>query len=365
MYQALSPDWISVIQSAANFSELSVLRRELLGRRDIVVPDSPQPTAALNMLHQLIVQQAIEISIRLCNHSGMGNPPVPYVFLAYGSGGRMEQSQTSDQDNGLVYQIPDGASEQEQREVELFFSQLADTLVGGLAEVGYPECSGGVICSNPRWRRSLEIWKSRYDDWAEDPVWEHIRYLLLCGDARPLSGDFRLYSQLQAHYQHVLTSRPQLFNRMLHNTLYYRVPLNWFGRLRTEVRGRYQGALNLKYGVYLPYVNSVRLWALAAGIGATSTLERIRGLREAGDWSHAFCDEIESNFRKILLLRLLPIDQWPDDDYESNSYLKLEGLPTGLNEIKSIIKASQRLQKLTWHRFAHSPGMPGQKGWFR
>ena len=365
MCPTLSPDWITLIQSAATFHQLGVLRRELLGRTDIVDADSAQPTATLHLLHDLLIKQAVELAIRSCTRFGMGNPPVPYVLLAFGSGGRMEQAQTSDQDSGLVYQLPAAASQQERQELETYFAHLAETLVRGLAEAGYPECSGGVVCANPRWRGPLEQWQTLYDGWAQEPVWEHVRYLLLCADARPLCGDFRLYGQLRTHYQQVLTSHPQLFHRMLHNTLYYRVPLNLFGRIRRELRGRYQGAINLKYGVYLPYVNSIRLWALASGIRATSSLARIAGLRDAGIWPHSFCDEVARQFRKILLLRLLPAQQWQDGQYESNSYLKPEALPGGPDELKSIIKTVLRLQKRTKHRFADPSGIPGYTGWLR
>ncbi|MGI6187762.1 MAG: putative nucleotidyltransferase substrate binding domain-containing protein, partial [Brevibacillus sp.] len=120
--------------------------------------------------------------------------------------------------------------------------------------------------------------------------------------------------------------------------------------------GRYPGAINLKYGVYLPIVNVVRHFALAHGIHAASTLERLAALREAGIWPVAFCREVEHHFRLLLGLRLIAPLHWRDGTYASNSYVKLSELSSDtLSMLREAMKLALRLQKWTKKMLAAYP----------
>jgi CBS domain-containing protein len=302
----------------------------------------------INLIHDHIIRRSIQLSIKMLQALGMGSPPVPYAFLQFGSGGRQEQTLISDQDNGLVYDLPAHLSKQDCDDISAYFRLLVATIVQGLEEVGYPPCQGNVICSNNRWHGTIETWKETYDKWHAEPTWEHVRYLLLVSDARLLSGDSAFYGELKEHFRKNLDNNRQILPRLVSNTLYHQVPLGWFGRLLTEVRGKHRGATNVKNGVYLPFVNCIRLWALTHGIYASSTLDRLHGLREIRVWDNEFCNKVEDHFRQILGLRLIPAMQWQDDVYLSNSYLKLAELPKEtIACLKSAMKLALHLQKIT------------------
>ncbi len=302
----------------------------------------------INMIHDRIMRQCIQLSIQKLKDVGVGTPPVPYAFLLFGSGGRQEQALVSDQDNGLVYQLPPHLTEREREEVHTYFHLLGASIVQGLEEVGYPPCQGNVTCVHNRWRGSVENWIDMYSDWCGNPTWENARYLLLAGDARVLCGDLAVYTPVMTHYYQQVVNNPLLMSRLVSNTLYHRVPLGWFGRIVTEVQGRYRGAINLKNGVYLPFVNCVRHYALSCGIRATSTLERISALCEKGIWPEEFARSVEHHFRLLLGLRLLPPLHWSDDHYLSNSYIKLSELPGDtLSTLKTAMKLALLLQKMT------------------
>ncbi|MCK9906611.1 DUF294 nucleotidyltransferase-like domain-containing protein, partial [Frankia sp. Cpl3] len=108
-------------------------------------------SVVINLIHDQIIRRSIQLSIRLLQSLGMGNPPVPYAFLQFGSGGRQEQGLVTDQDNGLVYYLPSGLSREEREQVDSYFHLLVASIVQGLEEAGYPPCQGNVICSNHRW----------------------------------------------------------------------------------------------------------------------------------------------------------------------------------------------------------------------
>jgi CBS domain-containing protein len=307
------------------------------------------PLAVLvNMIHDRLIRQSVELSVRKLEEMGLGRPPVPYAFLLFGSGGRQEQALVSDQDNGLVYQLPPHLNKGEREEVHKYFHLFGASIVQGLEEAGYPPCHGNVTCVHNRWRGSIEQWIALYDDWRNNPTWENARYLLLAGDARVLTGDASIFAPVEAHYYQQLINNPLLLSRLASNTLYHRVPLGWFGRITTEVQGRYRGAINLKNGVYLPFVNCVRHYALACGVRATTTLERAAALREKGIWPEEFSRSVEHHFRQLLGLRLLPPLHWQDEQYLSNSYIKLSELPKEtLSTIKAAMKLALLLQKMT------------------
>jgi CBS domain-containing protein len=331
---------------------LNLSRLEGMNRAGEMAPYA----VTVNLIHDKVIRQGVLLAVRHLAKMGVGTPPVPFAFLQFGSGGRSEQAVISDQDNGLVYRILDGMDKREMERVENYFHLLGAAIVQGLEQVGYPPCRGNVTCVSARWRGSTDQWMERLAAWAADPVWEHARYLLLVGDARILWGEPDVVAPLIKQYRRLLAHNPILIGRLVSNTRFHRIPLTWLGRIAPDITGRYQGAINLKYGVYLPIVNVVRHFALAHGIHAASTLERLAALREAGIWPVAFCREVEHHFRLLLGLRLIAPLHWRDGTYASNSYVKLSELSSDtLSMLREAMKLALRLQKWTKKMLAAYP----------
>lgn len=347
-----------IIEESRTFQELGIIRQEWLGKLLAKSIPSPRPIVQImneiHLIHEMIIRQCVHLSIQTLDSAGMGDsPPVPYAFLLFGSGGRKEQTLISDQDNGLIYFLPEHLTEQEQQKIHLYFKRLSGVITQGLLEAGYPPCEGNVMAANTRWRGSIQHWTSMIDYWRNEPTWENIRYLLLVSDARKLAGNDWLLHELQQHLHHNISAFPHLVSRCVSNTLHHQVPLGWFNRLLPEIQGKYRGAINIKNGVYLPFVNCIRLFALANGIHKTSTLERLDELQRLQVWEPAFCQTITRQFQTALEYRLLAASQWHDELYQSNSYLKLAGLSKQQqSDIKSAMKWALRLQQLTTKTYA-------------
>ncbi len=340
------------IAEAESFHELNLLRRELLNPNALQACTTAGELSCfvviVNMIHDQLIMRSIQLSSQLLEKMGMGKPPVPYAFLQFGSGGRQEQAFVSDQDNGLLYQLPDHLGNHEREEVAQYFQLFVASIVQGLEEAGYPPCHGNVICSNRRWYGSLEGWKRTIDFWHEQPAWENVRYLLLASDARMLVGSGELYSELMSHFHQKIAGNPEIVQRLVSNTSAYHVPVGLFGRLLTEVQGKYRGGINIKNGLYLPYVNCIRLFALASGIQANSTLGRLAGLRQKKIWANGFCEQVESHFRQIIGLRLIPPLHWQGDSYVNNSYVKLTAVSKEMEmTLKNGMRLAVQLQKLS------------------
>nr|WP_261375932.1 DUF294 nucleotidyltransferase-like domain-containing protein [Brevibacillus brevis] len=348
----LSPEQVEKIRNVDSFGELALLRRELLdpsplrplNRAGELAPFS----IVVNLIHDNLIRQGVLLAVNDLAKRGLGTPPVPFAFLQFGSGGRSEQALISDQDNGLVYQLPDHLGEQETEKIHGYFQLLGATIVAGLEVAGYPPCQGNVTCLSPKWRGSTEHWLDQIDRWVSHPIWENARYLLLASDVRVLWGESAIFTPVHDRFRQLLAGNVFLLNRLVSNTLHYRVPLGIFGRVLPEVHGRFRGAINVKYGIYLPLVNCVRHFALAHGIFASSTLERLDLLGEKGVWSKSFCDEVAAYFRQIQGLRLIAPLHWEDGQYTSNSYIKLGELsPDTQVMVRQSMKLAIRLQKMT------------------
>ncbi|WNC15755.1 DUF294 nucleotidyltransferase-like domain-containing protein [Brevibacillus brevis] len=348
----LSPDQLERISRTETFRELSLLRQELLDAAPLHTLKRAGELApfavVVNLIHDSIIRHSVLLAVRELAKRGGGTPPVPFAFLQFGSGGRHEQALISDQDNGLVYLLPPHLDAADTEKVHHYFHLLGATIVQGLEEAGYPPCQGNVTCVSPKWRGSVEQWIERIDSWASHPIWENARYLLLASDARVLWGETAIFGPVLDHFRRLLANNHFLMSRLVSNTLHYRVPLGLFGRILPEVQGRFRGAVNLKYGVYLPIVNCVRHFALANGIFCSSTLERLVLLREKGIWPKSFCDEVESHFRQLLGLRLVAPLHWEDGQYTSNSYIKLGELSADTTVMaRTAMKLAIRLQRMT------------------
>lgn len=348
----LSPEQLHQIKQASSFRELAALRRQLLDLGHIEPLKRSGELAPLvivvNLIQDNLIRQGVHLSVKELEKKGLGEPPSPFAFLQFGSGGRCEQAFVSDQDNGLIYELPHHLSGEEQQQIHDYYHLLAAIIVQGLEEIGYPPCHGNVTCVSQRWRGTVDQWVMKLEGWVANPTWEHARYLLLASDVRVLFGDTGLLIPVQERFRQLLANNPLLLDRLVSNTLHYRVPLGLFGRVIPEVQGRFRGAINLKYGVYLPIVNCVRHFALAYGIFASSTLERIALLRERGIWSTSLCDEVDSLFRQLLGLRLVTPLHWDDGHYASYSYIKLKELsPDTTTMARSAMKLAIRLQRMT------------------
>ena len=88
--------------------------------------DAPSLTRVLTVLCDTMTSRLLELAFE--RH---GEPPVPYAWLAFGSGARSELTLASDQDNGLAYADTDDPA------VDEFFRLVAEDVNAGLVRCGF------------------------------------------------------------------------------------------------------------------------------------------------------------------------------------------------------------------------------------
>jgi CBS domain-containing protein len=339
------------IELSTNTRQLRALRNEIHDTFGSAPSHSDEVriVAAVNAFHDALIRKTLCIAEKRVWES-YGAPPVSsFAFLLFGSGGRKEQTLWSDQDNGIVFEAKSGA---DRESVERYMAQIGEACLQALGEVGYPPCEGQVLGSNPKWRKSLDGWRAALEQWFDQPEFETVRYLLIMADARHIYGDEALAARLRSLYMSMLKDRRSLLPRMLQNTLRYKVLVGLLGNLLTEPYGEDAGGIDIKYGAYLPMVNAVRLLALDRGIEATSTLERIRELRENHRVPQEWTDGWESAFRTILSFRSMTPYRLEDGKYTTRGILPSQMLTKEVKrELKQALRRGAELQKLAKRTF--------------
>ena len=152
---------ISEIHRAASEAELSEISRKIpelllqLINLDVRADDLGR---ILTSVTGALTRRLIELA-----QKELGPEPVPFVWMAFGSQGRQDQSAKSDQDNGLL--LSDSVTDEHQA----YFEQLARFVNHGLDACGYVYCPGDIMAQNPQWRMPLAGWLKVFDDWITQP----------------------------------------------------------------------------------------------------------------------------------------------------------------------------------------------------
>lgn len=194
-------------------------------------------------------------------------------WLGMGSEGRREQTIATDQDNGLLFVTNDESLAPDTvRERLLPFARAVNE---ALDRCGYPLCKGGVMAMNPRWCASLDEWKAAFAHWVDRGDPESLLAASIFFDFRALWGQSGLADALRTDIAKHAQANPRFLKQMSDNTLRNRPPLNWRGELQAANGDSGAEGVDLKMSGSVPFVDAARIFALAAGITATSTVERL------------------------------------------------------------------------------------------
>jgi CBS domain-containing protein len=196
-------------------------------------------------------------------------PPTDWCWLAMGSEGRDEQTLISDQDNGLVFVASDAAEAQALRELFLPFAQEANE---HLAACGFALCPGGIMAGNPAWCLSLDEWRGKFIDWVRCPDPTALLNATIFFDLRPLYGCVALGASLRALVSSLTVDTPAFLHLMSANALQVNPPLGFLGDIAVDDAA----AVDLKKLGSRIFVDVARILALASGVPAVNTFERLR-----------------------------------------------------------------------------------------
>jgi len=228
---------------------------------------SNQISHFLTAISDAVTKRLIELAIEQ-----LGVPPVPFVWLGFGSQGRAEQLVNADQDNGML--IDDTMQPQH----EQYFKALADFVCDGLNACGYVYCPGNIMASNDKLRLTLAGWCKTVDGWTHKPTPDAVMRVSIFFDIRTVYGDESLTQKLQEYMLQQTTHNSIFLAALAENVLQYSPPLGVFRRFIVERNGEHKDTLNLKNRGVIPIIDMMRIHSLAHSISAVNTSERIEAL---------------------------------------------------------------------------------------
>ncbi|UMQ42310.1 DUF294 nucleotidyltransferase-like domain-containing protein [Chryseobacterium sp. Y16C] len=257
----------------------------------------------------------------------IGKPPAKFAFIVTGSEGRKEQTLSTDQDNGIIYE--DKANEHREM-VREYFLDFAKKVSDDLNTIGFEYCKGNFMASNPKWTHSLSHWKRNYNQWIEESVPETAMKLSTFFDFRFIYGEESIVKDLKNYIKEKLASPNQLFfAHIAKNALQYEPPLTFLKRIKTQTIGKSE-VFDIKTAMS-PIVDLLRVYALKNQLEIENTGERMKKLTEIGVFTQQQYNEMHQSYYYLMALRLknqanqINIDKKHPDNYiEISKLTKIE-----------------------------------------
>jgi CBS domain-containing protein len=249
-------------------------------------------TRLISTLNDALTRRVIELTC-----AGTQLDTVRWCWIALGSEGRQEQTLTSDQDNGIIFD--DSAPPDALREMLL---PLALRINQGLAACGFALCSGQIMASNPKWCLSLQEWRERFLNWIIEGDPQALLNATIFFDLRPLYGARDLAQALADWLAVNASDNPRFLFQMTENALRREAPLGMLRDFVVEKGGEFAGMIDLKHNAATLFVDAARVYSLACGSRVSNTADR---LRQATQTHRLEASEVEAWIRAFYFIQTL------------------------------------------------------------
>lgn len=315
-------DPVYLVQFIQKQSSLAGLQRAAASLPNLLSQWSDSGVRAYQ-LGQIFTSVSDAITRRLIQlaETQLGPAPAAYAWLGFGSQGRAEQAIGGDQDNALVYN--DDADDL----ADAYFRQLAQFVCDGLNSCGYVYCPGGIMATTDEWRQPLRRWREKVSSWTEEPTLDAVMRVSIFFDIRAIYGDKDLAKQLQTHMLSVAKKNDIFLAALARNAATHRPPLGFFRRFVLERNGEHAHQLDLKHRGIIPIVDMARVYALAFGVHAVNTRERLKSLGEIQALTLADSRNLLDALEYILSIRLQNQARQLNNSQPTTNYLDPAALP--------------------------------------
>ena len=314
-------------KSAADIRRLA---RNMLGQG----VSAEHMTLIISTLNDALVRQVLDIEETRFDLEGLR-----WSWLAFGSEGRYEQTISSDQDNGLIF---DGGVDSPDA-IRARLLPFAQAVNRALDACGFPLCKGNIMAGNPHWCLSAKEWRERFDQWITNTDPQALLSAVIFFDFRSLYGSEDLAQSLRQHLLATAADNSRFQRQLAQYALETPPPLGLISDFVTDDTGEERGTINLKKSGARLFTDAARVLALAAGVAHTNTVQRLRQAAVTLQMPVGEVDAIVEGFYFLQTLRLrgqISADPATRDPNRIN--------PSSLNEVdRRILKESLRqLRKL-------------------
>jgi CBS domain-containing protein len=298
--------------------------------------DSGQVVKIITTLNDVTVRRVLELNLK------KNNPGIDFTWLAFGSEGRQEQTLLTDQDNGILFETPEGMTEDQVREKLLPF---AENVCRDLAECGFVLCPGNIMASNPKLCLSVEEWDDWFIRFIDASTPQNLVYSSIFLDMRAIYGPPETLRVLREQVVGRI-QKNQLFQKMLAgNAVLRKPPLTMFNNFRYAPNGG-KHTLDLKRQGLAPFVEAARVFALASGIEELNTVGRMDRLAEKGVFDPKDAGAWKEAYSLIQAIRMRAHQEMLEKELPLSNYIDPDDLnPLDRRILRESFRQAQRLQQ--------------------
>ena len=298
----------------------------------------------INMIARLVQ----ELNAKLFERAWQVVAPAELVanscLFVMGSEGRGEQLLKTDQDNGLV--LRDGYVP------TVDVAQVCQQFSAALADFGYPPCPGNIMVSNPAWCQSAADFSQTVRFWLMAASQDGLMSLAIFLDARAVCGDRALLEQVRTAVYDMTTDNDAMLARFAAAINAFGSSGAWWAHL-PFLGDPGKDALDIKKNGTFPLVHGVRSLALAHRIRATSTVERVNALVEAGRLPQKLAHDLIDSLHFFMGLKLKTGLQRLETGQAASDEIHLDKLSSLdrdlLKDTLGVVKQFKALLNLRFH----------------
>ncbi|WP_337843310.1 putative nucleotidyltransferase substrate binding domain-containing protein [Rheinheimera sp.] len=243
--------------------------------RDLMVNLGQQklPASEVSSILTSIMDALTQSWLRLAEQQ-LGPAPCVYSWLCFGSQARRDMLPSADQDNALLLE------KEATGPVADYFSALAEFVCQGLAQSGQALCPGLIMANQPKLRLSLKGWSARFAHYLQSPDPQALLDSSIFFDLRLVHGSKGLFNALQQDVLVKAQGNELFLFHLARNATERQPPLGFFKHFLLEQDGRQRKGMDIKKRGVSLVTDLVRVYALAHGIHAVSTRERLAQLEQ-------------------------------------------------------------------------------------
>ncbi|MEO8014588.1 MAG: DUF294 nucleotidyltransferase-like domain-containing protein [Polaromonas sp.] len=277
----------------------------------------------------------------------LGPAPIDYVWVAAGSQARSEQTARSDQDNCLV--LDDRYDEAAHGD---YFRTFSRFVCDGLAACGYIHCPGEMMAMTDTWRQPRRRWMQYFEQWVQQPEPKSLMLTCVFFDQRAIHGKAELLDTLRQGVLQRTRGNSLFLAYMVSNALKHRPPLGLFGNIALIRGGDNARTLDLKHSAIVPIVDLARVYALAGGLQAVNTSDRLAQVAEAGEVSLQGARDLRHALEFLSKLRIDHQSRQTLRGQAPDNFLALEDLSNfQRSQLKDAFLVVQTLQGVLAQRY--------------
>ncbi len=329
-------DWISfqerhpvalfrAIEEAKTVKVVSSLRKEAFRLVRLIFEDEGNAeslTGLVTEINDRVTETLIKVALRGMEKEGHGSPPVAFAWIAMGSEGRREQTTSTDQDNGLIFE---NVPADHFAEVQSWFLQFAEKVVAGLEQCGLPRCTGNTMASNPELCLPLDGWHQLFARIINDSDHKALLEASIYFDFRATYGKVALVDEIWAKLLQSIELNKNFLRFLTANTLLVgRPPISNLASKVRSLLGFAPATLDIKRNALAPLIGSIRVLTLACGSSATHSLNRLEVIEKKGEISPEFSEAIKEAYDFFMLLRIR--HDFATEGFEPNNMIRLKNL---------------------------------------